>query len=453
MFPRVPRLFTIRAATGIALSLLVLSAGVLTARAEENAAAPAPASASPSVKILTLDEAIHYALQRQPNVLAARATLNSAVVGREAANSQMSALMGPIITVRRKQADLGVAAAQAAVDEAELSTVHAVTRCYLTVIYAQDQLKVASDFADRMKRLRESTENSLKTGAKFVTASDLDKIDTYALVAQARKVEAEHGIARAKATLREAIGAPADCCLDFATDTLDNYYQGVQKYCNAQGAQLGCCCCVEAALNHRPELVGAKLFAQLAHLEIDAQNLTLHMNAKTFAAIADIHSKGVAVTTINGSYHPGDLAQEMPVFLVGHRSQRVTQAAQLAHRARIVADKVHGLIALEAEDACIRLNQESGQVALYRQAVEKADKTVDNSSTAYRNQQTGVDGWLESEGIAAQTKMQLNESLFRYASALASLQKATAGKLWNCLEKPAVVAPAAEELKAPKQAE
>jgi outer membrane protein TolC len=454
MFPRVPRFFTIRAATGVALSLLVLSAGVLTARAEEKAAAPAaaPVASHAGGKILTLDEAIHFALQRQPNILAARASLNNALVAREAANSPMSALVGPVIVVRRKQADLGVALLQATVDEAELSTVHAVTRCYLTVIYAQDQLNVAADFADRMKRLRDSTDKNLQAGAKHVKAADLDKIDTYALVAQSRRIEAEQGIGRAKAALREAMGAGADCCFDFATDTLDNYYKGVQNYCGLHGAQLSCCCCVDAAIGHRPALAAASLFADIAYLEIDAQSLIFCINAKTFAASADIHWMGVSNTEINGTYRPGDLGQEMPVFLIGHRSQRVSQAAQLADRAKIVREKIRGLIALEAEDACLRLAQEGGQVGLLRKAVASSEKSVEHGVSAFRNQQGGVDNWLESEAAAAQTKSQLNESLFKYAAALAALQKSTAGKLWSCLEKTAQVAPATEELKAPKEA-
>ncbi|MCS6976099.1 MAG: TolC family protein [Gemmatales bacterium] len=439
MVSRKVRLFSM---AGLAAGVLMLTVGNLPTAAQEPSAAPAHT-------IRSLEEAVKVALDRQPNVQAARQSLNAAIVARESANSSLSILAGPIAHVRRKQADLGVAIAQANLEEAELQTVHAVTRSYLTVIYAQDQLKVATEFSDRMKRLRDSTENSLKAGSKFVKEADLDRIDTYALVAQARRTEAEHGIARAKAGLREAIGVGCDVDFDFSSDTLDKYYESVTKHCAKHAAEFCSKKCTETALCHRPETNSAALFAVLANLEIEAQSLSLHPQVKTFAAYADIHAAVIPATRINGTYQPGGLAQEMPIFLAGHRSARMAQAAQLANRAAAVRDKFAGLIALEVEDACQRLKQEEGQIKLLRQAVEKAEKNVENGRAAYTNQQGGIDDWLEAEGVAAQIRGQLNEALFRYAAALASLQKATAGKMYNCL-KP--VEEGAEKLAAPQEA-
>jgi outer membrane protein TolC len=434
----------LRAAAGLALGLLAVCVGSVPGFAQEGGSASPP-------RISSLEEAVRIALSKQPNILAARQTLHAAVVARESASSPLALLVGPIASVRRKQADVAVAIAQARVEEAELAAVHAVTRCYLTVIYAQDQLAVAREFAERMKRLRDSTETSLKAGSKFVKEADLDRIDTVALVAEARKVEAERGIARAKAALREAIGAGPDQDFDFSGDTLDKYYTAVQEHCQKHGKALSAQRCAETACCHRPELASAALFAQLAYLEIEAQGLSLHPQCKTFAAYADIHAIPVGTTVINGEYRPGAPAQEMPVFLAGHRQQRMAQAAQLAHRAGHVRDKLNGLLALEAEDACHRLHQEEGQVKLLRQAVEKAEKNVEHGRSAYVNQQGGIDSWLEAEGIAAQVRSQLNEALFRYAAALASLQKATAGKMWDCLDKPAAD-DQAEKITAPQEA-
>lgn len=431
MVSRSPYKTAIRAVFGLAAGFLVWTTGAIPTSAQEPST-PAP---QPAQVIRTLEEAVKVALERQPSVQAARQSLNAAIVARESANSHLSILTGPIASVRRKQADLGVAIAQAALEEAELQTVHAVTRSYVTVIYAQDQLKVASEFSDRMKRLRDSTENSLKAGSKFVKEADLDRIDTYSLVAQARRTEAEHGIARAKASLREAIGVGCDVDFDFSADNLEKYYEAVTKHCAKHAAEFCSKKCTDTALCGRPESNTAALFAALANLEIEAQSLTIHPQAKTFAAYADIHNLVVPATRINGTYQPGGLAQEMPVFLAGHRSSRMAQAAQLANRAAAVRDKVAGLIALEVEDACQRLKQEEGQIKLLRQAVEKAEKNVENGRAAYTNQQGGIDNWLEAEGVAAQVRSQLNEALFRYAAALASLQKATAGKMWDCLKK------------------
>lgn len=446
MLSRKLRLWT----AGLVAGVLMLLSGGPTAAQETAAQESSSAPAAPSHTIRSLEEAVKFALERQPNVLAARQSLNAAVVARESANSPLALLAGPIAHVRRKQADVGVAIAQAALEETELQTVHAVTRCYLTVLYAQDQLKVASDFSDRMKRLRDSTENSLKAGSKFVKEADLDRIDTYALVAQARQTEAEHGIARAKASLREAIGAGCDVDFDFSSDNLNRYYEAAVNHLAKHGSEICSAKCAEAGLCHRPEARVAALFVHLTQLEIEAQGLSVHPQVKTFAAYADIHAAVVPATRINGTYQPGGLAQEMPVFLAGHRSSRMAQAAQLNNRAAAVRDKVAGLITLEADDACQRLKQEEGQVKLLRQAVEKAEKNVENGRAAYTNQQGGIDDWLEAEGVAAQVRGQLNEALFRYAAALASLQKATAGKMWDCLKK---TEPEGEKLAAPQEAQ
>jgi len=363
--------------------------------------------------------------------------LSSSLTQRETANSTLSFLSGAQIHVRRKQADLGVAIAQANVDEAELNTIHAVTRSYLTVVYAREQIKVAQQAVDNLEATRKVAKSQVDAGAKEVTKADLDRIGTYVSLAQTRVVSAKQGVERAKAALREAIGL-CNGDIEIADDTLARYYDTVVNYCG--GAPLECKSVIQVAVNNRPEVVQASLAAQVSCLEIDAQGLSFCIYSKTFAATSDIHSKVLPASSFgDADYRPGAIGPEMPVFLAGSRTSRMERAGHLYERANAVADKTRGLIALEVEDACLRLQQEGAQVVILRQAIDQASKAVRDAEEAYRSDQLKTDQMLAIQVVEAQTRGQLNETMYRYGLALASLQRATGGKLWDCVGKPVTV--------------
>lgn len=421
-----------RALPVASLGLFVWSADLAPVWADEPGAV-APAAA---VKVVTLDQAVQMALAQQPAVQAARASLNSTLTQRETANSTMSFLSGPQIHTRRKQADLGVAIAQANVDEAELNVVYAVTRTYLTAVYARDQVKVTQQAVDSLEATRRVAESQVKAGAKEVTKSDLDRISTYVLLAQTRLETARQGVVRAKAALREAMGI-CNSDLEIADDTLARYYDTVVNYCG--GAPIDCKSVAQVAINSRPEITQASLAAQVSCLEIEAQGLSLHIYSKTFAATSDIHSKVLPAGSTGDEYRPGAVGPEMPVFLAGSRTSRMERAGHLYERAVAVTEKAKGLVALEVEDACLRLQQEGNQVTLLRKAIDQAAKAVKDAEQAYRDDQLKTDQMIAIQVVEAQTRGQLNETMYRYGLALASLQRATAGKLWECVAKPVTV--------------
>ena len=86
------------------------------------------------------------------------------------------------------------------------------------------------------------------------------------------------------------------------------------------------------------------------------------------------------------------------------------------------------------------------QVTLLRQAIEQAAKSVKDAEQAYRDDQLKTDQMIAIQIVEAQTRAQLNETMYRYGLALASLQRATAGKLWSCVAKPAGETPKAVEM-------
>jgi outer membrane protein TolC len=408
------------------LSLFVLLAGAAVAMAEDR-----PATSTP----LTLDAAVQLALQQQPAVRAARASAQATAVQMEAANSFLANLTGPQIHIRRQQGQVGVAIADAGVTQAEFETINAVTRNYLSVLYANEQLKIAEEAVANFKVIYEAAKRLVEVvGSKEVTTSDLDRIRTYQLLAETRVVEARLGKLRAEAALREAIGLAPNCPLDLGDDSLDRYYREATRYLREHKLDICCPRAVELAVRHRPEVMQADLFAELVRLEIEAQNLTMHPYARTFAATGDIHVRVLPATYMNGDYRPGAVGPEMPVYFAGSREARTERARVLYDRALSVADKTRGLVALETEEACARLQQYARQIEILREASEQTDKLRKKAEESYRADQLSTERMLAAQVLDAQTKAQLNEAIYNYGIALATLQRATGGQLWKSLE-------------------
>jgi outer membrane protein TolC len=309
---------------------------------------------------------------------------------------------------------------------------------------------VAQEAVTNLKVVHDAAKTLVDAGSKNVFKDDVDRIATYMLLAEAKLGDARLGKARAMAALREAIGVCGDTPIELTGESLSRYYEAASKHIASHGGSVNCRCAIDMALQHRPEVTQASLLADVTNLEIRAQSLSLHPYSRTFAATADVHSKVLPATVINGEYRPGALAPDMPTYLAGSCSSRSCRATALADRAAYLAEKTRNLIALEAEEACIRLHEADIQIGLLGKAVEQSKKTADDARRAFRNDQMGTDRMLTAQVIESQNKASLNEALFKYATALATLQRATAGHLWDCVAKPAPAAEKLERAPAPK---
>lgn len=423
------------------LSVVVISAGALSGYAQPparetipNPPRPAPAAAWSASGKTTLKQAVDLALERQPAIRAANADATGAMVQRDSAYALTSSLGGPQIHVRRKQADIGVSIAQAGTERAMLDTIHAVSRTYVTAIYASEQVKVAQGALDNLRAVYNTAKKLVDSGSRQVTTNDLDRIQTYMLLAETRLTEAKIGILRAKAALREAIGIDWDAPLELADENLTQYVDAIQRHSEEHHAHLSCEQAVRVALAQRPDFQQAQLFAELISLEVDAQKLTLQPYARTFAAIVDIHAPILPATVINSDYRPGPVGPAMPVYLAGSCSARTQRASLYYERALAIVDKARGLVALQVTEACERLQQEARQVDTLRKASQQANKAAKKAEEAYRADQLATDQMLMAQVLDAQTRAQLNEALYHHATALATLQNATAGQLWESFE-------------------
>lgn len=419
------------------LATLALAAGCsLASLAQEPpklAGGDAAAAAKPAPRVINLDEAVALGLSQQPAVAAARASLASAQSAREVAYTPLAGLLGGSqMCIRRQQADLGVAIALANIEQAELETFNAVSRSYLSVVYARAQLELAEEAVRNLRTTANIARDLIEKGSKEVTKSDLDRLDTYRLIAESKAGEARLGVTRAKAALAEAMGC--DHCIDFeiGNETLAQFHDAFLAFGEQKGRKLSAKLAVELAMKHRPELRQSSMFAQVTGLEIQAQGRTCQPYARTFAATSDIHSKILPATVMNGDYRPGPVGPEMPTFLAGTPAARQQRAEHLYQRSLAVDEKAQGLVKLEVEEACARLDEQIRQIELLRNAVAQTRKQKADAERYYRNDQLKTEQLLTIQLLDSQTQAQLNEAYYKFGQSLGVIQRATGGNLWNC---------------------
>jgi outer membrane protein TolC len=373
--------------------------------------------------VLTLPECVRLALDKQPALAAQRASLAAAETQQRGLDSlHIPTLLSPELPIRRKQCALGVVIASAGLHQAEWDTVYAVTRMYLTVLYARAQKREADKAAEQFRLYRNTVEQFVATGKgpREWTETTVDKILLYLGQAEARQAEAQRGIELATVALREAIGLGPDCCIQVANDDLP---QPRLDLCLPQ--------LIALALARRGEMGQAVNLAEVFRLEVDAQAVAHGVVTRTFAAASDIHVRPIPQGVADGEYRPGAVGPEMPPSFAGPRKARVERAKDLSARADAVVDKTRNLITLEVEDAFLRLREamknveQTGRTSAAARRFESAilkEGGIAGEQRRYRLEDALTDAVLAHQAYSAR-----NEALYRQTLALAALERITAG--------------------------
>lgn len=389
--------------------------------------APAPREAAR----LLLPTCRHIALEKQPGLAAARATLAAAQARQQALEHlHLAGIVRHDLPIRRKQSCLGVHVAQAQLTQAEWETIYSVTRTYVGIVYAQAQLRVAdralSDTPEGLPFLRDLAANIYKDRTRpDVKAWNVDQLDVYISIARGRRQEALEGLERAKAGLREAMGVDVNYPIDLSDQRLPKIDFPVEADT-----------VIALALERRGETAQAALANDIVCLEVKAQGTSHHPKLETFASGSDIHAQPAPQGVRNGEYRPGAINIEMPTEMVGHRGDRVEQAQALHARASAVNDKTRGLVSLEAKSAFLRWDETKNQVKEYGEAKDKArqiydtlrgDRGFDPKDKA--GGKPSLEDLLNSAVQASQTEVQANQAQYQHLLSLAALERVTAGGL------------------------
>lgn len=381
-----------------------------------------PPSTKPvTVTRYTLNEALRIGHSSHPSIKALQSSLtasNHKIQGLNEAHFLTAGLV-PDLKIRKQQLDLGVQAGMAELAQAEHEVTYAVVRCFFTVIYAREQAKVAKELVDQLDLYLEQVRkivNSKGGGVRGITKDTEDKMVILIAEAKAKQEEADTGLARAKAALREAIGLNPN----EEIDTADEMLPDVQAEFTKQAI-------ITHALTRRGEIQLANIGARVTQLEVVAQwSRKLSVRVPTFANGGDLHAKPVPAATREPEYKPGAIPPEMPAELVGHQKTRTSIAQQYYERSEKVAEQARNLVALEAEVGYSKYVEATRKVAIYKEASKAARSLVERQREASGGNLTKEDT-LMNEVSAARAFAAYNQALYEQIVALANLERITSG--------------------------
>jgi outer membrane protein TolC len=393
------------------------------AAAPEKVAAPVAEAAAPApAQVLDLAACRRVALERQPTIAAAQASVALAQA-RAAGLDKLHAipLVASDLPIRRQQAALGVTGAEAQLEQARWDTLYDVTRSYLSVVYARQQIRVADAALRDLARVREQAKDAGKDRVARQAA-------VYITAVEGRRETAVEGVGRALAALRESMGLPADACLDVADTSLPDLDV---KVCREDVIAL--------ALARRGEIVQAATVAEVTGYEVTAQDAKrFGPTARTFAAATDVHALPIPPAGRGTEYAPAALGPEMPTLLVGKRADRVEQARLLSARAGSVVDKTRGLLTLEADDAFHRWQENARRLPRARAAAKDAADLAEELAQNVKDimQDIRFSEVTTAKTIASQLRLEANETHYQLLLSLAALERITAGGLCPGFEPP-----------------
>ena len=370
---------------------------------------------------LTLDELLQVGQERQPALAAARASLNAADSGLRGLNSVplFARIMAKDLPIRKEQASLGIGIANAGLRQAEWETRYAVTRNFYSVQYARQQKIVIDHLVQKLTEAWKKGIELEKLGDPKIKVTQLD-VDILALnleFVKTKQAEANAGILKAAAALREALGVGLDYPLKLAKVDFPPLVEKLNK------EEL-----VASALANRGEIDQATAALRVAELEVCAQaKVCLIPFNKTFASAADIHATQIPQGVANGEYRPGAIPPEMPANLVGNCRERMARAQDFSDRARAVVDKAQNLVALEVEIVYLKWQEAAEKVNNLKNTPDSAGKIVARIQKSFNEGAATGEELLRARVMEDQAKAQLNEAMYHHALALAALERATAG--------------------------
>jgi outer membrane protein TolC len=380
---------------------------------------PVPAETPPPPPPLTLADCLQTGLERQPSLAAARASLAAAQDNRLALDDLgLAALLAHELPVRRQQADLGITIARAGLAQAEWETIYAISRTYFSAVYAREQEFVTRDLVGKLKLYREKGQFLVKKGDPdtVVTQADVDRLAVNIDLFELRHIQAQEGLLRAKAALREAMGLEPDSCPMLIANGLPPL-QGVP--CRDDLLAL--------ALGRRGEMAQAAAAARVTELEVSAQAASRGPTARTFAAVADVHARPIPQGMANREYRPSAIGLDMPTTLAGRREDRVRRARDLSARAAAVVDKTRNLIALELDDAYLKWREAARRLRTLEGTSARARAVLKTIEARFEIGRVTGEEIIRAKALESQVLAEYNEALYNQALALAALERITAG--------------------------
>lgn len=369
---------------------------------------------------LSLQECIAIALERQPNIRAAKASLAASQAGVTALQKihPWTTVLAPDLPVRREQAARGLIVGQADVQKAEQEAVYDVTRLYYTFVYARQQEATATDIIGQLQTYYEIAKGIVEAGTDLqnVNQGTLYVIEGAITLARTRRIPATVGQPQALAALKEAMGVEQS----FEFTPRDTELP-------VMGGDVTRDHVVSLAQSRRPELAMAAAGVDAFRLEVCAQDARrFGRTVPTLASGTDLHARLIPVPVRNGEYRPGALAPEMPTSLVGRREDRVARALEYSARQDALYEKTHNLVTLEAVNAFYTWQGTAERVKLAHQKFETSKKLGELNEKNIGNAKK-IAEVITNAVMVGQWQAEYVEAVYEHLKALAALERVTAG--------------------------
>lgn len=374
---------------------------------------------------LNLGECIAIALERSPNLKAAKASIAALEASYKALMEFGTAatIVSPDLEIRKQQAQRGLAASAGEYQKAHNEVIQDVTRMYYTVVYAKQQGALAADTVDYLVQMALLIEEIINGTVPFkehgLTTEKLRLVQMGVVKAKQLRLEALVGRKRALAALRQAMGVD---------DSFIFRVKDAELPLMAQQVPITRQMVVEQSLCRRPELALAAAGLDVFRLEVYAQGkIPFKRIVPTFASGADLHAKEIpAAVRIGKEYRPGGIIPEMPVQLVGSKVDRVARAMDFAVRAEAVYESARGLITLEAENAFYEFELANENLILAKQGLDHA-LDLQKRTRERANDIKEKDQIVQVTVATAKVQSEYIEAVYNQLLSLAALERITAG--------------------------
>jgi outer membrane protein TolC len=338
---------------------------------------------------VTLDQCLAVAMENQPRIQAAMASLRAAEAARKGIYSLRGiARLSPDLKIRQSQSDHGLEVARAVLQQETEDTRYAVRRAYMTAIYAGIQ-------ADRLTKLVKALEMAREDkGIVGIVVEEFAGVGTRLRMAKAKarnnQAVAQVGRLKARFLLLEEMGGKE--AIGFLPDPADTILpKPVVKISLDEFERL--------MEENRGELRLAREGREIAALELEAQRraLPFRLINNSFASFAGNSAPPVPTPERGGEYRPGAINLEMPPNFGGPKRDRVGRAAALADRATLTENTTRNLTKLESRVTYLNHRETERRIQADKAAISEA-RLIFNRVT--RKPMSFLDGLLLGDSVA-----------------------------------------------------
>jgi outer membrane protein len=314
-------------------------------------------------------------------------------------------------------AQLGEGMAQLEIERVRQDITRQVKEAYYSVLKAQRGQQEAEATVERLESHLRVAQGFYDVG--LIAKNDLLQSKVELAQAQQDLIKARHDVALAKARLnlllRENVGAPIEI-----EDTLDSVAYAMDL------GQAQAKACVQ-----RREILAGELGVRKARKELAVARGSYWPNVDL---MAQYEKRGVTPDVSDNPFGDHDMAQIMAVatwelWAWGKTRDEVQAAIHLVQQAEAVWGEVKDAVALEVQEAWLRLKEAEANIAVAKVALVQAEENYRLNAERYKEQLATSTDVLDAQALLTKANVNSFNALADYHIAQARLEFAIGSNL------------------------